>query len=61
MWKAVLIWIGCVALGAIGAFLIGALIWGLGFELLGGAVALAGAGIGGIMVLMWYMNWSEAM
>ncbi len=58
-WKLILAWIACVLLGAIGGFAIGWVIWKLGFELIGSAVALVGAGVGGIVLFFWFMNWSE--
>ncbi len=41
-----------VMAGAIGGYLIGWAAWQLGFELLGSAIALVGAGIGGIVLLI---------
>jgi hypothetical protein len=61
MWKSILIWIGCVLIGAAGGFMIGWVLWQLGFEVIGSTVAFAGAGIGGLMVLFGYLRWSEAI
>lgn len=58
-WKLILVWIACVIVGAVVGFGIGWVIWKLGFELIGSAIALAGAGIGGIATFFWFMNWSE--
>jgi hypothetical protein len=54
------IWIACVAVGAIGGFAIGWIIWKMGFELIGSSIALAGAGLGGILVLVAYLKRVEA-
>jgi hypothetical protein len=58
--KLVFIWLGCVAVGAIGGFLIGWIIYQMGFEVIGSSLALAGAGIGGIMVLIAYLKRVDA-
>lgn len=58
-WKLILVWIACVLLGAAAGFAIGWAVWKLGFELIGSAIALAGAGIGGIVMFFVFMNWSE--
>jgi hypothetical protein len=58
-WKLIAIWIACVLLGGAVGFLIGWGVWKLGFELIGGAIALVGAGAGGIIMFLWFMNWSE--
>jgi hypothetical protein len=58
-WRLIAIWIACVLVGAAVGYLIGWVIWQLGFELIGGAVALAGAGVGGILMFFAFMNWSE--
>jgi ABC-type branched-subunit amino acid transport system permease subunit len=58
-WKLVLAWIACVLLGAAAGFLIGWVVWKLGFELIGSAIALAGAGVGGIVVFFAFMNWQD--
>jgi hypothetical protein len=53
----VLLWIGCVILGAVVGFLIGYVVWRLGFELIGSAIALVGAGVGGILAFVAVLNW----
>lgn len=58
-WKLILAWIACVALGALGGYVLGRILWELGFELIGSAIAIAGAGLGGILMFFWFMNWSE--
>ena len=55
----VLVWIGCVLLGALVGFLIGYVLWQLGLELIGSAVALVGAGAGGILAFFGFLAWSE--
>ena len=58
-WALILIWIGCVIIGALVGYLIGLLLWRAGFELLGSAVTLVGAGAGGILVFLAFLRWSE--
>jgi Zn-dependent protease with chaperone function len=58
-WKMILVWVGCVIVGAAVGFGIGWALWKLGFEIIGSAVALVGAGIGGFVVLFAVMRWSE--
>ena len=58
-WKLIVIWIGCVIVGALVGYLIGLLLWQLGFELLGSAVTLVGAGLGGILMFLAILRWSE--
>jgi hypothetical protein len=53
----VLIWIGCVILGAFVGYWLGSLLWQAGFELIGSAVALVGAGAGGILAFLGFMQW----
>jgi hypothetical protein len=50
------LWILSVLLGAIVGFLIGFLLWKLGFELIGSAVALVGAGAGGIIAFLAFLS-----
>jgi hypothetical protein len=58
-WTLVLIWIGCVIIGALVGYWIGLILWKLGFELLGSAVTLVGAGLGGILMFLAFLRWSE--
>lgn len=58
-WKFGLIWILCVLIGAAVGFGIGWALWKLGFELIGSAVALVGAGVGGVIMLFAFLRWSE--
>jgi len=58
-WMLVLVWIACVVLGAVAGFAAGYVLWKLGFELIGSAVALVGAGVGGIAAFLWFLQWSE--
>ena len=58
-WKLIVLWIGCVIVGALVGYLIGLGLWKLGFELLGSAVTLVGAGLGGILVFLALLRWSE--
>ena len=53
----VLLWIVCVLLGAAAGFILGLIVWRLGFELIGSAIALVGAGVGGILAFMLVLNW----
>jgi hypothetical protein len=57
--KTIAIWIVCVILGAVAGFVLGWALWKLGFELIGSAVALVGAGFGGIAAFFAYLGWSE--
>jgi hypothetical protein len=57
--KLIALWIGCVIVGALVGYLIGLLLWRLGFELLGSAVTLVGAGVGGILMFLAVLKWSE--
>jgi hypothetical protein len=54
-----LVWIGCVLVGAIVGFLTGYVLWKLGFELIGSAVAMVGAGAGGIVTFFAFLNWQD--
>lgn len=58
-WQMILLWIGCVIVGAIIGFAIGYGLWKLGFELIGSAVALVGAAVGGFVVLFGVMKWMD--
>jgi hypothetical protein len=49
------VWALCVVVGAIVGLLLGLLLWGLGFELIGSAVALVGAGVGGILAFLGFL------
>ena len=59
--KMIVVWVVCVVVGAGIGFLAGWILWKLGFELIGSAVALVGAGLGGIAILIWLMStdWAE--
>jgi hypothetical protein len=54
-----LVWVGCVLLGALVGLLAGWILWKLGLEIIGSAVALVGAGVGGIVAFFAFLNWSE--
>ncbi len=54
--KMAVVWIACVLVGAGIGYLAGWTLWKLGFEVIGGAVALAGAAAGGILILVWLMS-----
>jgi len=58
-WTLVIAWIVCVILGAVVGFLAGYILWKIGFELIGSAVALVGAGAGGIVAFLWFLQWSD--
>ncbi|HYI24231.1 MAG TPA: hypothetical protein VD767_02385 [Thermomicrobiales bacterium] len=58
--KLAFVWVVCVILGAVVGWGIGWVIWKLGFELIGSAVALVGAGAGGIVAFLAFMNWQES-
>lgn len=58
-WKFILLWIACVLIGAAAGFGIGWLLWKAGLELIGSAVALVGAGVGGFVMLFAVMRWAE--
>jgi hypothetical protein len=53
----IVLWIVCVLAGAAAGWLAGYLLWRFGFELIGSAVALVGAGAGGIMAFMAVLAW----
>ncbi|HYJ11989.1 MAG TPA: hypothetical protein VEW66_00235 [Thermomicrobiales bacterium] len=57
--KLVVIWILCVLVGAAVGLGAGWLLWKIGFELIGSAVALVGAAVGGIIAFLWFMNWQD--
>jgi hypothetical protein len=57
--KLFVVWIVCVIAGAAAGFLVGYVLWKLGLELIGSAVALVGAGVGGIAAFLWFLQWSE--
>ena len=58
-WTLILVWIGCVIICALVGYWIGLILWQLGFELLGSAVTLVGAGLGGILMFLAFLRWSE--
>jgi len=51
------VWIVCVLVGAFVGYLAGYGLWKLGFEIIGSAVALVGAGVGGILVFLALLSW----
>jgi hypothetical protein len=51
------VWVGCVLVGAAVGFAAGYVLWKMGFELIGSAVALVGAGVGGIVVFLALIAW----
>jgi hypothetical protein len=53
----IVVWIVCVLVGAGVGYLAGYGLWKLGFEIIGSAVALVGAGVGGILVFLWLLSW----
>jgi hypothetical protein len=48
-----------VVVGAVIGLFIGWVLWQLGFEIIGGAVALVGAGVGGIILLLAALAWGD--
>ena len=58
-WTLILAWIACVVLGAVVGFGAGWVLWQIGFELIGSAVSMVGAGVGGIAAFLWFLQWSE--
>ena len=53
-----IVWLLCVLVGAFAGYFLGYLLWQAGFELIGSAVALVGAGIGGILAFFGFMAWA---
>jgi hypothetical protein len=53
------LWIISVVIGAIAGLLIGWLVWALGFEIIGSAIALVGAGAGGIIAFFAFLTWGD--
>jgi hypothetical protein len=53
------LWIISVILGAIVGLFIGWVVWALGFELIGSAIALVGAGAGGIIAFLAFLSWGD--
>jgi hypothetical protein len=53
----IVVWIVCVLVGAGVGYLAGYGLWKLGFEIIGSAVALVGAGVGGILVFLALLSW----
>jgi hypothetical protein len=58
-WTLILVWIGCVIVGAAAGFAAGYVLWMLGLELIGSAVAMVGAAVGGILAFFWFLQWSD--
>jgi hypothetical protein len=57
--KLALVWIVCVIIGAVVGTAIGWILWELGLELIGSAVMLVGAAVGGVIAFLGYMNWQD--
>ena len=57
--KLTMLWILFVVVGAAIGYGAGWVLWKLGLELIGSAVALVGAAAGGILMFFWFMNWRE--
>jgi len=53
----IVVWIVCVLVGAGVGYLAGYGLWKLGFEIIGSAVALVGAGVGGILMFLAVLSW----
>jgi hypothetical protein len=58
-WTPVIAWFVCVIIGAAAGFLAGYILWKIGLEFIGSAVALVGAGVGGIVAFLWFLKWSD--
>ncbi|MCD6031750.1 MAG: hypothetical protein K0S78_3932 [Thermomicrobiales bacterium] len=58
-WQLIVVWIGCVILGALAGYWLGVFLWQAGFELLGSAVTLIGAGVGGILAFLGFLRWAD--
>lgn len=57
--KFMLVWILSVIAAALIGYGIGWLLWKAGLELIGSAVALLAAAVGGFVVFFLFMRWSE--
>jgi ABC-type uncharacterized transport system permease subunit len=55
----IIAWIVCVLVGALVGLLIGWVVWKLGFELIGSAIALVGAGAGGIIAFLAFLSFAD--
>ena len=53
----IVVWTACVVIGAGLGYLAGYILYQLGFVIIGSAVALVGAGVGGIVMLFAVMGW----
>lgn len=53
----VALFVVCVIVGTLAGYLAGYVLWKLGFVLLGSAVALLGAGVGGIVTFLGVLGW----
>lgn len=53
------LWIISVIIGAIVGLVIGWILWSLGFRMIGFSVALVGAGVGGIIAFLAFLNWGD--
>jgi hypothetical protein len=49
------LWVLSVLLGLLAGLVIGGLLWALGFKLIGSAVVLVGAGVGGFLGFMAFL------
>jgi hypothetical protein len=49
------LWVLSVIIGAIAGLVIGAIVWALGFEILGSAIVFVGAGAGGIIAFLGFL------
>ncbi len=58
-WKFIAVWIACVVIGVLAGYGLGWLLWKAGLELIGSAVALVGAALGGFVVFYLFMRWTE--
>jgi hypothetical protein len=53
------VWVLCVILGAVAGLVIGGIAWQLGLEVIGSAIALVGAGAGGIIAFLAFLSFSD--
>ena len=55
----IIAFIVCVIVGAAVGFFAGWILWKIGLELIGSAIALVGAGVGGIIAFLAFLRWQE--